>query len=329
MNLARSLATAIVAGTIVGAASLAHAGDDRGEARADYDAAAAAYDRGDYRIAATRFARADERIPNPRALHLAMAAALRTQEAALGMNLVERATLRAQTTTVDPATMELARKLRARFEAQAVALHLVCSPDVTCRTNVDGEGADPSRTYWVKPGRHVVTFDGGPTPVSSEITVRAGERLDVPMANATSTEKAPPPVAPEPAPAPVVRPSPARASSGLSPGFFWAGVATTGASLVVSTAFMVALGNKHDDFVAAPSRATADEGDAAQTRARVAWALTGVFAVSTVVLAFFTDFGGGERDSDGKHAQERAAKPMPSYTVGIAPTGAALSATFW
>ena len=292
----------------------ARAGDDLAEARADYDAAAAAYDRAEYAVAAVRFARADARAPNPRAIRLAMASALQISDAALAMNLVERSELRARTSALDPAVVELARKLRARFEAAAARLHASCAPEAACRASVDGEALDPTLLRWVVPGKHVVSFDAGGAPITHEVEVRAGERREVPMGMPTAPT--PPPsvtrAAPEPPPPPT--------ATGLAPAFFWSGVAVTGVTIAFASVLTVVVGNRHDDFVAQPSRATADAGESAQTRARIVWVAAGALAVTTVVLGLFTDFA--------PHAA-RAFAPSPRYTFAVGPLGADVTGTFW
>ncbi len=307
-------AALVVAVSLV--AEHARAGDDLAEARADYDAAAAAYDRAEYAIAAVRFARADARAPNARALRLAMASALQISDAALAMNLVERSELRARTSSLEPAAIELARKLRVRFEGAVARLHASCAPEVTCRASVDGEALDPALVRWVLPGKHVVSFDAGAAPITREVEVRAGERLDVPMGtpSASSSSPTPPPISKLAVEAPPPR------SSGLAPAFFWSGVAVTGVTVAFASVLTVVVGNRHDDFVAQPSRAAADAGDSAQTRARIVWAAAGAFAATTVVVGLLTDFS--------SHAAQ-ASVPSPRYRIAVGPHGAVVTGTFW
>jgi outer membrane protein assembly factor BamD (BamD/ComL family) len=66
-----SLSFLLVAST----AKRAHAQDVQAEARAAYEAGAAAYDRKEYASAARHFRAADDFIPNARALKLALASA--------------------------------------------------------------------------------------------------------------------------------------------------------------------------------------------------------------------------------------------------------------
>jgi hypothetical protein len=296
----------------------ARAADPVVEARADYDAAAAAYDRADYATAAVLFTRADERIPNPRALQLAMAAALLAADAGLAMNLVARSEERARTRAPDPAVTELAHKLRIRFEPKAGRIRVSC--EGACRPSIDQEAVDPSRVRWVAPGRHVVTFETGAAPITREVVVRAGETIDVPF----SPGIAPPSAGgPEAAPPPPEAATPAAKSTGLPPAFFWCGVAATGLAVGASTVLTVVVANRHDDFVERPSAATAEAGDAAQTRARIGWVVSGALLVTTVVLAVMADFGA--RGSDRAHA----ARPSSRLALGVGPLAASVGGTFW
>lgn len=312
---------------VASSASTAGAADQVVEARADYDAAAAAYDRADYATAAVRFARADERVPNPRALRLAMASALLASDAGLAMNLVERSEERARGEAPDPAVTELSRKLRRRFETAAGRIRVSCAAEAPCRASVDGEVIGVARARWVTAGEHVVSFDAGPglAPFTRKVAVRAGETVEVPFAstgNDTSTTVVPEAVVAPAKPRDEAKPAPAQ-RSGLSPSFFWTGVAATGVAASVSIILTVVTANRHAEFVDQPSAETADAGEAAQTRARVAWGLTGAFAVTTVVFGLLTDFGG--RGSD----QARTRSPAPGYTVNMGPLAASLAGTFW
>jgi hypothetical protein len=336
------------------ASSYARAGEsatDIVEARADYDAAAAAYDRNDYATAAVRFARADERVPNPRALRLAMASALLLSDAALAMNLVERSEQRARASSnTDPVIAGLARKLRARFEASAGRIRVSCMPETaSCASTVDGEAVGASRTRWVTPGRHVVALgESGGAPPEVQVVVRAGETVDVPRAGVeassvdagagaredgrTAAAGSGPEHAAATGAAPAAEPA---ARSGLSPVFFWSGVAATGASVAVASILTVVVAGKHDDFVERPSVETARDGDAAQTRARVVWGVAGAFAVTTVVLGVLTDWS-GRGSSSGSERARASSRPAPagqrlapSWTLGVGAGGASVSGSFW
>lgn len=252
------------------------------DARKDYEAGAAAYDRHDWTTAATRFSRADERVPNPRALQLAMASATHLTDAPLAMSLVERAEQRA----ADGTLAELAKRLRARFAREVGHVRVVCPSK--CEASLNGHDG---LSHWVTPGTYRVKFENG----EKEVSVAAGADVEV----------SPPASSPAPAPAPAVvplapletpvdkppPPPPPAESHGLRPWTFWAGVGLTGAAAVTAGAFTFMSKSRHDDFVANPSEMTAAEGEAAQTRAAIAWSITGALFLTTAVIAFFTDWG--------------------------------------
>ena len=283
----------LAATTFVLALSVAHGAraDDLAEARADYDAGAAAYDRKDYRTAADRFARADERVPNGRALQLAMAAALLASDAPLAMNLVERAESRAGEREI----ADLSRKLRARFGRAAGRIRFVCMQ--TCTAEVDGAAVDANRSRWVAPGTHSVVLRTEGSQVQREVAVGAREIVSVTIDDAMPGESAstrtsePEPVeSAEEAPrSPGVEPQRDR---GLPPFVFWSTVVLGGVAAGTATALTIDVANRHADFVEAPSAQGSREGEAAQTRARVMWGVTGVLAVAAVVVGLNTDFAG-------------------------------------
>src|SRR5579883_1459555 len=88
----RGLAAAIAAAAILRAGTAAaDTGASETPARAAYDRGVAAFQKGDYAVAAHEFATADALSPNAVALHAGLDAAVRADEAVLGMELAERA----------------------------------------------------------------------------------------------------------------------------------------------------------------------------------------------------------------------------------------------
>jgi hypothetical protein len=86
-------------------------------------------------------------------------------------------------------------------------------------------------------------------------------------------------------------------STGLSPAFFWVGVGATVAFGAGTLAMSFAAESKYDDAVADPSdQELRDQGQAMQAVGITFLALTGVAAVTTGILAGFTDFGGGDEE---------------------------------
>lgn len=289
---------------ILALSSGARADDTFADARADYAAGATAYDRKDYETAATRFASADERVPNPRALQLAMASALHGTDAALGMNLVERAESRA----VDGSLAELARRLRRRFASEAARIRFVVPAGDRYRATVDGVEVDAARPRWVPPGKHSVSLRTEADVASErEVTLVAGATVDVtaPGPDGVATALSPS-ISPSLSPSTTPRSAePARGvplagalaptrSGGVSPVFFWSGVAISGITAGAATALTVLAVNRHDQFVADPSATTAQNGESSQARAQIAWAAAGTFTAATVVLGLFTNFRGSD-----------------------------------
>lgn len=300
------------------------------QARADYAAGATAYDRKDYETAATRFARADERVPNSRALQLAMASVLHGADAALAMNLVERAESRA----VDGSLAELARRLRRRFASEAARIRFVVPAGERYRATVDGLEVDTARSRWVSPGKHGVSLRLEAEPASErEVVLAAGASVDVkapppesggaglgsPITTSPSPSSATAPMsanttAPGATMADTSRPPDARRSSGISPIFFWSGVVVSAVAVGTATVLTVDSIKRHDKFVADPQATTARNGEAAQTRAQIAWGAAGGLAAVTVVLGLLTNFHG---DGDSR-----------AVSLAVGPSSIALSGQF-
>lgn len=94
---------------------------------------------------------------------------------------------------------------------------------------------------------------------------------------------------PEPAPRPVAPPPP---SGGLTPWLFGAGVALTLASGAVLTWSIVDVLESHADYLSAPTLEKYYYGLDLQTRTNILIGTTAALGVATLVLAFFTDWGG-------------------------------------
>jgi hypothetical protein len=242
---ARRPGAAALGAVIVSLSSPAWADEEAvAEARAAYEAGAAAYDRGDHAAAAARLAEADARVPNARALQLAMAAALLGDDARLALELADRADARA----VDGPLAELALRIRRRF---------------------------------------------------------AGEVARAPR------EVQGPAVPAEPPPEPAEK-NGGGARQGLPPVLFWTALGVTAVGVGTSTALTLATKRRHDDFVREPSADAARAGEAAQTRARVAWGVTGALAVATAIVAWRTDFGG----DDGARSISLHIGPLGAFASG-------------
>lgn len=309
-------------------------GDAVEGAKRAYAAAAVAYDRRDYATAAKGFATADALAPNERALHLALASAFSAPDAALAMNLVERVEARARAR--DPArpvgatVQGLARSARRRFAQATGRVRVGCPAGASCVATLDGDPAPVDAPLWVAPGEHVVVLrvEGGAAPVAAErrVRVEAGSLVDVAIAATADgpleARASVPPADDDGRPAP---PEPAR-RDGLPPWVFWSGVGLSAGGVALSTALTVVLVGRHADFEAAPSPETSAAGDAAQARARVAWAATGGLVAATAVVGLFTDF----RGSSGERAapSSGATKGPVGARLALGAGGAAVSGWF-
>jgi hypothetical protein len=94
------------------------------------------------------------------------------------------------------------------------------------------------------------------------------------------------PAAPKQEPAAVAQPRKAALdrSTGESPAWFWIGAGTTAAFGLATIVSAVDTGNRHDDYLKAPSPETADDGQSAQTRTHALLGLTAATGVATVVI---------------------------------------------
>jgi len=85
---------------------------------------------------------------------------------------------------------------------------------------------------------------------------------------------------------------------GLSPVYFWVGVGSTAACGAVALALSFAAESKYDAAVDDPSNNDVrDEGKALQAVGITFLALSGAAAVTTGILAAFTDFDGGDEET--------------------------------
>jgi hypothetical protein len=227
--------------------------------------------------------------------------------------LADRAEARA-----DASMNELVRRVRQRFANDAARVVIVCPATLTCSASIDGREADATRRSWTTAGKHVVVVSAkGGASVEKEIRLAPGEAVTIAP---TDKELAPPEprvdvpavVDPMPSMSPAMPPPTAAAHSDGLPIWWLASAATaTGLAVATATYFTFEAKGLHDDLVDNPSAATAREGESAQTNARIAWAIAGGFAATTIVLALFTDLGSSRRN----------------VRVGLGPTGIAVGGT--
>lgn len=267
--------------------SIAPASWAESPAKAAYDRGTAAYKRGDFSAAAAEYAHADELAPNDIALEAAIDAAIKADDPVLGAELLDRARSRKLDRT--------AQKAAQHFSGRVGQVRIVCTD---CTASIDDHAIAPNIPRWVRVGRHsvVIVKDGSVETLS--IDVAPDETTDV------SPKPSPPqPPAPKPEPptaTPVVRETPPvtrtpPSRGGISPAFFFVGLAATAGLGVASIALGVDTASQHDAFVRAgcPGSTSAEcvnkaaSGSNEQTIANVLIGATAAAGVTTTVLLFF------------------------------------------
>ncbi len=262
------------------------------DARAAYDRGAAAYDAHDYEHAAPDLARADELAPNGTVLDLALQAAVRAQDAALVMELVERVEVRVPASTPTPQTMPLyirARDARAKFASEVGRVVVRCPPPAFCTASLDGRSIAIDAPRYAKPGAHAVSLevDGVTNPIS--VVVERGKLVEAapPAPHVATPDVIVPPKPAEPPhfyEDPHPPPPDSSQRHGISPTWFWISGAATLVAGGVTVASFIDTKNKHDDFVSAPSTSSQSAGQSAQTRTDILLGVTGGLAVLTGVV---------------------------------------------
>lgn len=208
---------------------------------------------GDLRGAAAAFAEADRLAPNPTALEAALEAAVRADEAALGMMLVDR-------TERSPEDKKIAaaKTARERFAPRVGALVFPCRAEPTpCEPSI---GGDPVRTrrVWLLPGNYDVRFEGKEDAVGALVTAGSEANVEPPSV----AEVKPPPVVAPP------RLSPPE-DGGFSPA--WA-ILPGGLALAFAGVFIgavIQIGATEDEL--ADVQANENPGDGASQAARDAF----------------------------------------------------------
>jgi hypothetical protein len=278
--------------------------DAKEDAAAAYDRGAAAYDRGEFGVASRELARADELAPNPVALELAILASVRTDDAPLGMTLLERARERRGVKA------SVQREARRALAPKVGKLDVRCPAAASrCDVVVDGARFEPGGPRFVAVGTHKVTVtlargsDARPPPAAEELEVVIESGKTVEVLPPLAPESSPSALAPSPSPSPAPRTAtPARApeakdasGGGLGPIWFWIGL---GATVVVSGGAVVSgidTASKHDAFLRDRSdAAAADAGRAADQRTIFLVGTSAVLAVGTALLGLvFVDWKKG------------------------------------
>jgi hypothetical protein len=287
MALRRAVGCALAFALGVATPRLAHAQNlGRDLAKRAYQAGEAAAARGDYEAAAVAFAEADQLEPNDVALESALEAAVRADDAPLGMELVERSARNAAASEL-PGVADA----RSKFASRTGRVVASCGTSTRCDLSVDGKRVR-GRSKWVVVGAHrvVVSLDGGDE--TSDVAVEAGASIAVPPEKAGEVAPAGvPPVAPPPS----APPAPPKEKSVVGDVVFYAGIGVTTVLASVTFASFGDVVLKHEDFAfdceqriqLARCPALKDAADAAQLRTQILAGVTGASALGAVLVGIF------------------------------------------
>lgn len=279
---------------------------------------------GDYARAAEMFELADDSAPSPAALR----SAIRNRRAA-GHN-ARAASLAAEAIARypdDAETREVADSVIALLGPGLGHVMLRCEPE--CTAVIDGhavqEHAAASIELYVDPGSHTVVASwSGREPVTRTFELGAGAseevRIDAPAMAVAEVE-------PEPevdesalmaARVPIDAPPRETPSRGVTPILFGALLGLTAVSGGVLIWSGIDVLDARDAYVAGPTMARYEDGLSREVRTNVLIGVTSGLALGTLIVAFFTDFGGDD-------AGDSAA--LDTFMLTPLPDGGALSAT--
>ena len=268
--------------------SQAAAQEERSDARAAYDDAARAYEAKDFPRAARGFARADALAPNALALKLALAAAVQAGDPVLAEELAVRAERRDASADVQ----ELARSAHRFAKGRVGTIRIACSGTPTCTAEIGGRKLRDGETIIALRGPVVVAFTSAEGRASRV-------DVDVPEGGlAIASEPSPLATAPPRAASAAPREPPAASGSGgakgLPPVFFWLGVGATSALTGATIASGIDSNARYDDFAAARTVETRENGRASELRTNVLLGGAIVAALATTAVGlWFTRWGAG------------------------------------
>src|SRR5215472_3635970 len=258
--------------------------DDTQRAREAYDHGTAAHRRGDFAEAAADYAQADALAPSPVALRAALDEAVKADDPALGMELLDR-TNRAP---MDQALATSAAAARAKFKGRAGRIVVHCPPSHACLSTLDDRKFDVEKPVWATVGQHTVIIQIDEAAQPHLIEVKPDETLEVtpPLAAeaAAATPVAPPPPVASPTPAAVSNETapPEARRKGLSPVWFFVGVGATAVAGGATVISALDTSSKHQSFVnegcgrlnTSGCGTLASDGTSAQTRTNVLLGVT-------------------------------------------------------
>ena len=155
--------------------------------------------------------------------------------------------------------------------------------DCPCTVLVDGQLVPPSAPRWFAPGDHRIEVEADGNTERSMATVEAGRLVQVTAAQSPRSEPARPVALPPPKPAV----SEETSDGGVSPAWFWIGVAATAVLGGVTIGSGIDTASKRAEFEDGPSDDTERAGRAAQERTNALLVATGGAALLTGVLGVF------------------------------------------
>jgi len=297
--------------------SAAQAGEPEGAPQ--LDRARAAYDRGvrahaahDHVTAARAFAEADALAPRPASLEAALESAMRTDDALLGAELVDRAEGRQG----DPGVARSLAAARKRFAGRTGKVKVDCGVEARCVAAVDGTAADARRAIYVIAGPHAVALQRGEERIEELVEVKAEGTVVVGGVPGSA------------APAAVTTSAPTPTMSdedrGLAPVWFFAGIGLTAAFGGATVVSGIDAAVRHDSFDrdgcgtsgTGPRPADCDQrghnGESAQLRTNVLLGATALVAVATVAVGIFA-----VRWKNGTRARVTASARGPAAMAGF------------
>jgi hypothetical protein len=237
-----------------------------------YERGVVAFHRSDFRAAAREFAAADLLAPSAVAVTAGLDAALRADDAAIGMELSVRAK------QYDEARLNALRsEAEKRFAERVGRVSFACAGAAVCAASLDGAAIDPSGPRFVTIGAHEAHLERDGASVTRALSVRAGELSVVAIPSTTVTGDA-------------LKPAEGPSRAWLVP--LVGGGALSLGLLGVSLASAASASSRHEAFVAKGCASVAlpgcleeqASGRAAQTRANVLFGVTaGVAVASTIV----------------------------------------------
>lgn len=300
-------------GVLVAASALASLPCPRAEAQATQDVGAAADAfasaqqaelRGEWEQAAHFYALADQILPSAEALRSAARAA---QRAGLNASAATYAAALLARLSGDRESRALANEILEQTESELGRVRVRCSTD--CRVLIEGRLATaargPEHVVYTRPGerRFSVSFGDAGNSEEQTLVIEAGTEAELtfegPDRRTVSTSDASTDAPP--------------GGGGIAPWFFVTGaVLTAGMGALVIWSGLEVLDSHADyDRRAPDAQAAFDGGRELETRTNVLITVTSALAITTFVLALFTDWDGEPSDAEADlgapllHADDR------------------------